>query len=315
MTPELTAASVRRRLRTMLAIGELDLALPAAGQTPARHRALFEFGRTDLSLARLAEAHTDAVAILREAGLTPQPRALYGVWASDGPQSQLVATRVGNNLRLQGAKQFCSGARLVDVALVTAHLGTRVYLLQVPLATRGTVVQKSAWATPAFAATDTANVVFRNVRLSTRALIGGGNWYLERVGFWHGALGPAACWAGGAAGLVDAARSLHHRSAHTRAQIGALEAARWSLVAQLDQAGQEIDQARSNHDEARKRALIVRHLIERTCIEVVDRFGRATGPALLAFESAIARRHAELLLYIRQCHAERDLEAIATSTP
>jgi len=52
------------------------------------------------------------------------------------------------------------------------------------------------------------------------------------------------------------------------------------------------------------------HLIERTCTEVLDRFGRATGPQLLAFNPQIARRHIELTLYIRQCHAERDLESI-----
>lgn len=310
MTSELTASSLRNRLRAMLATGELDLPLPAAGQTPARHRALFEFGRTDLSLARLAEAHTDAVAILREAGLAPQPRALYGVWASDGPQSQLEATRAGKDWRLNGVKQFCSGAGLVDAALVTVHMGARLYLAQMPLTARGITVQKSAWATPAFGATDTTDVAFCNVRLAKEALIGGGNWYLERVAFWHGALGPAACWAGGAAGLVDAAHRLHHHTAHTRAQLGALVAARWSLLAQLDQAGQEIDQARTNYDEARRRALIVRHLIERTCTDVLDRFGRATGPALLAFDSPIARRHAELALYIRQSHAERDLENI-----
>ncbi len=55
---------------------------------------------------------------------------------------------------------------------------------------------------------------------------------------------------------------------------------------------------------------MVRHLVERAATDVLDRFGRATGPALLAFDAAVARRHAELTLYIRQCHAERDLEAI-----
>jgi hypothetical protein len=54
----------------------------------------------------------------------------------------------------------------------------------------------------------------------------------------------------------------------------------------------------------------VRHLIERSCSEVLDRFGRATGPQLLAFDAAIAQRHCELGLYIRQCHAERDLEQV-----
>jgi hypothetical protein len=49
---------------------------------------------------------------------------------------------------------------------------------------------------------------------------------------------------------------------------------------------------------------------ERMCTDVLDRFGRATGPHLLAFDAQMAQRHAELYLYIRQCHAERDLAAI-----
>ena len=61
---EWTPASLRRRLTTMLSTGELALPFPGAGETPARHRALYEVSRTDLSLARLVEAHTDAVAII-----------------------------------------------------------------------------------------------------------------------------------------------------------------------------------------------------------------------------------------------------------
>jgi hypothetical protein len=65
----------------------------------------------------------------------------------------------------------------------------------------------------------------------------------------------------------------------------------------------------TTHD-AQRRALMARHLIERMCTDVLDRFGRATGPQLLAFDAQVAQRHAELSLYIRQCHAERDLETI-----
>jgi hypothetical protein len=59
------------------------------------------------------------------------------------------------------------------------------------------------------------------------------------------------------------------------------------------------------------RALKVRHLIEQASMEVLNRFGRATGPQLLAYDAQIARQHMALTLYIRQCHAERDLETIA----
>jgi hypothetical protein len=110
---------------------------------------------------------------------------------------------------------------------------------------------------------------------------------------------------------VDAARDLNRRNPHSRAQLGALEAADWGLRALLAQAGQEIDvDPQDAGGQARRRALMARHLIERMCTDVLDRFGRATGPQLLAFDARIAQRYSELTLYIRQCHAERDLATI-----
>ena len=111
--------------------------------------------------------------------------------------------------------------------------------------------------------------------------------------------------------MVDAARALNKRDVHARAQVGALEAAEWGLRAVLAQAAREIDaDPQDSTQEARRRALMARHLIERLCTDVLDRFGRATGPQLLAFDARIAQRYAELSLYIRQCHAERDLATI-----
>jgi hypothetical protein len=91
---------------------------PSAGDTPSRHAFLYEAGREDLSLARLAEAHQDAVAILQEAGRTPEPEALYGVWASEGPKAGVALSADGPaSLPLDGTRNFASGAGIVDRAL------------------------------------------------------------------------------------------------------------------------------------------------------------------------------------------------------
>ncbi len=42
-------------------------------------------------------------------------------------------------------------------------------------------------------------------------------------------------------------------------------------------------------------------------MEMLERFGRAYGPFPLAFVEKISTRYQELTIYIRQCHAERDL--------
>jgi hypothetical protein len=338
--PNSSTPDIGARLRELDCTGELSLPPPGAGSTGIRHAALFGFGREDLSLARLAEAHTDALAILVEAGKVVPVGQLYGVWASDGPKSRLTIKRMpGGKIRMSGTKKYCSGAQLLDAALVSAHAadcastdsgeaaagnGKRgraapdshatvdpVVLLNVPLSTPGLTIDASEWVAPAFSRTVTASVTFDNVELSETDIIGPADWYLTRPGFWHGALGPAACWAGGAVGLIDAARASKRSDPHARAQLGALEAAEWGLRALLAQAAREIDaDPLDTSDEARRRALMVRHLIERMCTDVLDRFGRATGPQLLAFDGRIAQRHAELSLYIRQCHAERDLSTI-----
>jgi alkylation response protein AidB-like acyl-CoA dehydrogenase len=306
------AMSLADQLRALQRGGQLRLPAPGHGATAGRLQALLEFGRTDLSLARVVEAHTDAVAILTEAGCRELRESLYGVWASDGPGSRLEVTR-GHDGRLQlnGRKRFCSGATLVDAALVTAHEGDKVLLVQVPLSLPGLSVAPDEWATAAFAATRTSTVIFNTVQLDEAAIVGSPGWYLARPGFWHGALGPAACWAGGAIGLIEAARRLNRGDPHSRAHLGALQAAEWGLRALLSRAGDEIDADPADElHQAQRRALMVRHLIERACTEVLDRFGRATGPQLLAFDAQAAQRYAELTLYIRQCHAERDLASI-----
>lgn len=303
---------IKEKLGKLAATGGLDLPLPGHGRTAARHAALYELGRLDLSLARLAEAHTDALAILAEAGRPGRVGALYGVWASDGPGGRLeLHVRSDGSLQLNGTKRYCSGAPLLDTVLVTAQQREELYLVEVDLARPGITIDAGDWASPAFRETATATVNFEHVAVREADIVGGSRWYLERPGFWHGALGPAACWAGGAAGLADAARQLNRPDPHARAQLGALQATAWGLRALLRQAGEEIDSdPMDQHHQAQQRALMARHLIERLCTDSLDRFGRATGPQLLAFDAPTAQRYAELTLYIRQCHAERDLASI-----
>ena len=305
-------AELAERIRALQWQGSLDLPLPAAGATAQRHRALLQFGRMDLSVARIVEAHTDAIAILAEQGRAGQLNALYGVWASDGPQSKVTATALSNGgWCLRGVKRYCSGASIVDVALVTGHTPEGLLLFEVPLHLFGVTALASTWASPALADTATVPVSFDDVELPASAVIGPAGWYLERPGFWHGAIGPAACWAGGALSLIDAAAALNRQDAHSRAHVGALAAMGWGFNALLSEGGREIDANPHDPHLARQRALKLRHLIERWCTEVMDRFGRATGPQLLAMDDTVARQYAALTVYIRQCHAERDLEDIA----
>ncbi len=300
------------RSRRFAAEGQNLLPLPGAGRTAERHRALAGFGRQDLAFARIAEGHADAMAILAEAGRSARAGALYGVWASDGPTGPVTARQLPNgDWQLDGIKQYCSGAPFVAGALVTARGDDSILLFELAVERDGIRVLPSTWASPALADTATGPVSFDAVTLPAGALVGTADWYLTRPGFWHGAIGPAACWAGGALALIDAAAGLNRRDPHSRAHVGALQAVAWGIEAVLARAGDEIDaDPFDRHAESQTRALKVRHLIERWCTDVLDRFGRATGPQLLAYDAHIAAQHMALSVYLRQCHGEKDLETI-----
>ena len=107
--------------RAALDAGLLDLPLPGRGATTERLTALADLGTVDLDLARLAEAHVDAVAILADLGSAVPGDGLWGVWAANPPTDPLVARRVGDGWLLDGTKPWCSGAGCCDHALVTAR--------------------------------------------------------------------------------------------------------------------------------------------------------------------------------------------------
>ncbi|WP_158412461.1 hypothetical protein [Ilumatobacter nonamiensis] len=305
-----TDGSTSEAMHELLVSGRLDLPHPGGGATSDRHRALIELARTyPVGVARLAEAHCDAMSILAEAGCEPVGGALYGVWASAGSAAWDPATST-----ISGTKPFCSGLGIVERALVTVVDDTGGQrLLDVAVdPTDSLELDTAVWATAALSDTATGDVHFAGHPVADHRIVGPSGWYLDRVGFWHGACGPAACWAGAAIGLVDAAERFDGSDPHRRAQTGALEASAWGLQALFDSAGLQIDASPRDRAAAEHRARSLRHLSERMCADVLDRFGRAFGPRPFTTEATVARRFADTHLYLRQHHGERELGEIGS---
>lgn len=305
------------RMRRLIADGAFDLPAPGGGHTAVRLRRLVAISAHDLALGRLAEAHLDAISILREAGRTPVAGCLYGVWASEAPGAQLHLTSTSSGTVVRGSKAFCTGVGLVGRALVTARAepehaprgNERVFLVDLDARDPSWVVDPGGWSTQAFAETNTATVHLDDVTIDDAQVIGPPGWYLDRVGFWHGALAPAACWAGGAMGLADHCRATgrgRDLDEHTLAHLGVIDSARWELDLALGAAGAAIDAAPHDAGEAQHTAARARTVIERAVVLVVDRAMSAFGPRLLAQDEWAARRIAELQLYVRQHHGARD---------
>lgn len=300
-------ARTARWAHELLDQGFLDLPLPGRGATPDRLAALRDIGAVDLDLARLTEAHTDAVAVHADLGVGAPRPGLWGVWAANPPTAPLTATRSDGGWVLDGTKPWCSGAGACDHALVTARTDDGYRLFAVDL--EGATPVDGTWPSLALPGSDSRSVRFENHPADA---VGGPEEYLARPGFWHGAVGVAAVWVGGAAGVAGALATAHARRplhVHALAHVGAVDAALAAAGCLLQDAGRQADADPGDAaGRARLTAARVRAVAERTAAEVVDRVGRALGPAPLALDPDHARRVADLQLYVRQSHAERDLE-------
>jgi hypothetical protein len=302
-------------VRQWLDTGELDLPLPASGTTVRRWLKLAELAESDIVAGRLAEAHCDAVAILAELnGPAVEQGQLWGVWAAESADQKVVACKTRLGLGLSGVKPWCSGAGLCSHALVTAHLddGNRA-LFAVDLAHPGVTVHGNTWRNVGMAASDTRSVQFDRV---PAVPVGAPGEYLARPGFWHGAIGVAACWLGGAKSVAAPLyRSVadHTQTGspepHAQAHLGAVDAAIAAAEAMLLSASAFVD-AEPTSDQTELIARRVRAVAEVAVEEAINRTGRALGPAPLALDAKHAGRVADLTMYVRQSHAERDLAAL-----
>lgn len=313
-----SASQYRNLARTLLPYIGNHVPPMGEGQSLERLRFLAEVARHDLGLARIIEGHLDATQILHEAQRQPDPGALYGIWASGGPDdtTHFMQTETSGGCdELSGRKPFCSGSDIVDRALVYVYPSEQLVDIdmQAAAAEHRLRFDGEHWKAPAFAETHTWTVTFDRLPLGPGQSIDDQRWYFERPGFCLGALAPAACWAGGANGLVDHIRRKTLKGGHAKVHLGAMVAAAQSSQAMLKWGAERIDADPANESgHMFATALLVRHLIERNCTEILDRFGRALGPRPFAFDEVNARRTTELQLYIRQCHAESDLEELGS---
>jgi hypothetical protein len=289
-----------------------DLPLPAHGQTAARLAGLAAVASVDVTLGRLFEAHTDALAILAELrGPAPEAGQRWGVWAAEGPESTLTARPAGAGFVLDGMKPWCSGASFCTHALVTAAAGDAEggrALYAVPLDPPGATAVTGSWQAVGLAGSSTEQVRFTS---APAVRIGEPGEYLARAGFWHGAIGVAAAWWGGSAGVAAPLYAAGTRAdAHALAHLGAVEVSLSGAAALLREAAATMDAHPSAAGQ--RLAYTVRAAAENTAAEVIDRVGRALGPAPLCRDRTHARRVADLMVYVRQSHAERDLAQLGT---
>ena len=323
-------------LRDLVRQGLDQLPLPGSGHTLERWRALAAVAEHDLSLAKLFEGHTDALAILAELGgalnhhgacrKQPQRRSpgeemVWGVWASEAPGGRVSfvpATPADDGaVLLTGVKHWCSGARGASHALLTVWLGEAhqpadaPQLAWLPIDQPSVHVIADAWKAVGMHGSASLQVRLTGARAW---MVGSPGQYLSRPGFWQGGAGVAACWYGGTASLAKtlyravADRPEHSRSPFLLAAAGKVAVTMRAMALMLQDAARWIDA--HPHADASDRALGARLAVAACATEVLEEVAAALGATPFCTDAAFARAAADLPVFIRQSHADRDYAAL-----
>lgn len=299
-------SNVEAVMRSLIVTGCASLPLPGQGKTRDRWKALAQAGMTDLSLAKIYESHTDALAILSELGQPEEASdALLAVWASEAPSHPL---RFSKDLRLSGEKKWCSGVRFVNAGLVTArNERDEPLLLHVEMSAPGVRVESSPWVTEGMRGAETASVHFEE---TPARVVGSPGDYLKRPGFWHGGAGVAAVWYGAAVaiGARLGRKATGQGNSHLLAKWGDIDAKLMAARALLLGTARSFD--RDPEANACAAALRVRAVVESLAHQTIYQTTSALGPGPMVTDAEFSRRCADLQIFIRQCHAELDLEAL-----
>jgi alkylation response protein AidB-like acyl-CoA dehydrogenase len=325
--PHLPDAALRAAMQRCVDHGLDQLPLPGSGRTLLRWQRLAAVAGIDLPLLKLYEGHTDALAILHELGFNapgmqsdlnpPSDRraveapfakpGVWGVWAAEPPDARvIVSQRKGDQVQLDGRKAWCSGAQLLDYALLTAWASDGTpHLVAVDLKQQSVSFVSQHWQAVGMASTASVDVHFER---AVGFCVGDSGGYLSRPGFWQGGGGIAAAWYGAAVALANVLR--RHRQEgraepHADAHLGAVDAALAGAAASLRECAGWID-AHPQQD-ASLPVQRLRAQVEMAVEQVCRHVGRALGATPFCRDPHFARLAADLPVFIRQSHAERDL--------
>lgn len=279
--------------------------------------------RSDVAAARILEPHLDALTILEQArrdgaavdlsSIAAGRDSSWGVFAAEGAGMRLEARADAGGWRIDGTKPWCSLAQHLSHALVTAWVGDERRLFAVGLRAPSVRPRSGPWFARGLSQVVSAPVDFTSV---PAVPVGEPGWYLRRPGFAAGGIGVAACWWGAALPLRDALLDAARRDGAdqlSRLHLGRVDTALWSARLALQSAAREMD----GLDAASEAPAPPGTLAARVRAVVADAVGmtltetaRALGPLPLVADDAHARRVADLELYLRQHHGERDVARI-----
>lgn len=282
-----------------------NLAHPAQGYTYQRWQIFAQVAATNLTLAKWFESHCDALSILYELNIQHSYNGVWAVWAAEGSSQPLIC----HSNHCSGEKLWCSGAEFVEYGLCTyKNENAQSQLCIIDMNNDGIVIDHSKWQAVGMKDTRTATLTLNDVAVEN---VGEPDDYLNRVGFWHGAAGVAACWFGATVRIASfLEKEFKRKSTAFNAMYFGEVVAHLAMIKKLFKAlAEQIDQQPDVSHELEIRVL--RFHVEQTAKKVIDLVGNALGARPFCENAIFAQLVSDLPVFLRQSHAAYELERIA----
>ncbi len=283
-------------------------------------RLLACLGEANLSIARLYEAHVNAIQLVfRYGGEDMKTRCaadasaghLFALWVTDPHGSGGV--RLEGSM-LAGAKAFCSGAGSASRALITAATPAGAQMLIVPLAQARVVPSDIRLA--GMRAAVTGSVDFSGVAVSPADFLGVPGDYLREPVFSAGAWRSSAGALGGLTALVNLHRSeMRDRRRDTdssqRARFGQLLIAHETARLWLRQAARRACLEDVPEQEIVAYVNLARLAIEAACLDGMRLTQRGLGIGAFISGHPAERICRDLAVFLRQPAPDETLDKAA----
>lgn len=306
-------------LKIVLPDEALDFNLP---HTPALLKLLTAVGKANLSVGRIFEGHINTLYLIHLYANDEQRKRwfaevkdqgmLFGIWNTQA-QPGITFTANGEQWIVNGCKTFCSGAVVVNRALITGNIehgdrkGWQMAIVDMS-AIAAEKIDKSSWKTLGMKASGSYTIDFSGYKMHPEDLISMPGIYLQQPHFSGGAIRFAAVHLGGAEAIAENTIQYLQSLNRTEDPIQKMRIA--TIMMQLTTGQIWLDKAGENYDawisdQKFEQNLIAfanmtRVTIEDLCLRIMDESNKCIGARGLMEPYDMERIFRDLTFYLRQ---------------
>lgn len=301
--------------------------------TAALLQQLKAVGRSNGAIGRIYEGHINTLYLIHLYATPAQKeywyeevllhKKLFGVWNTDSGRG--ISFTQGNTVQVDGAKGFCSGANLVDYALIggkTDQPGEKSDWQMVIVPMREVEeyrIDRNSWKPMGMKASVSYTIDFSGIELEHNALLGQPGDYHLAPYFLGGAIRFAAVQLGMAEAVytktLDFLRGLNRvEDPFQKMRIGKMAMAIHAAQLWIQQAGVNFDawkHSEQTHAQLVAYANLTRLSIETACLEVLQLSTLCVGAKGLMAPGDLERWHRDLAYYLRQPAPDATLQNAA----